>query len=124
MALAAAVLAFLLLVSLVDHWILDLGMAGRWIALLLLAAFVVFFFFFQIAPLLLHKINPLYAARAIEEGTPALKNSLINFLQLRRQRASVHQLVYRVVERQAATGLCSTVRKRLERRHHARPSYL
>ena len=36
-------------------------------------------------PLFIHRINPVYAARAIERSKPSLKNSLINFLLLRRR---------------------------------------
>lgn len=105
MTLAAGVLGLLLVASIVDHWIVDLGLLGRWALFALLLVFVSVFSVFRVVPVLLHRINPLYAARAIEEGTPSLKNSLINFLQLRDRREGVHQMVYRVVERQAASGL-------------------
>ena len=37
----------------------------------------------RILPLLVRRIHPLFAARTIEDGTPGMKNSLVNFLFLR-----------------------------------------
>ncbi len=104
MALVAGVLGYFLLLAVLDHWFLDLGPAGRWMALLVLIAGVLAYLVLRIGPLVVRQINPLYAARAIEEGTPTLKNSLINFLHLRSDRAT-HQAVFQAVEHQAAADL-------------------
>ena len=50
-------------------------------------------------------INPVYAARAIEQGSPSLKNSLINLLFFRERRAGISDAVYRTLEEQAAQRL-------------------
>ena len=52
-------------------------------------------------------INPAFAARTIEEATPSLKNSLINFLLLKQDRSHLREIVYQAVERQAATDIAA-----------------
>ena len=47
----------------------------------------------------------MYAARAIEQGSPSLKNSLINLLFFRERRAGISDAVYRTLEEQAAQRL-------------------
>jgi hypothetical protein len=105
MNLAAACLIWLLLVAAVDHWLLDLGRWGRWAALLVWLGGVAYYGTVVLLPLVFRQINPLYAARAIEEGTPSLKNSLINFLLLRRHRSELHRVVYHALESRAASDL-------------------
>jgi len=61
----------------------------------------------SVGPLLVRAINPEYAARTIEEATPTLKNSLINFLMLRHERSSLREIVYQAVERQAAQDIAA-----------------
>jgi hypothetical protein len=106
MTLAAGTLIFFLVVALVDHWIVPGGLAV-WSRVLLLLAFLGvagYFVFRHVAPLLLKRINPVYAAHQIEQAQPA-KNSLINFLLFRTTRQPMHRAVYRAVEHQAAGAL-------------------
>jgi hypothetical protein len=42
-----------------------------------------------VLPLVLHRINPVFAAYTIEQTRPTFKNGLINFLLLRRQRDQI-----------------------------------
>jgi len=105
MVLAAAVLGVLLVLAIIDHWVVPLGGIGRWLALLVLLVGVGFYFAVVLVPLVFGRINPAYAARAIEKGEPSLKNSLINFLMFRSDRAGVRAAVYQGLERQAATDL-------------------
>ena len=110
--LVVGVLVFLLLVAVVDHWIVGLGTTGRTLALVLLAGFSIYYLATQVLPLLVRPINPNYAARTIEEATPSLKNSLINFLLLKQDRVSrggagVREVVYEAVEAQAATDIAA-----------------
>ena len=51
------------------------------------------------------RVNPIYAADCIERSQPTLKNSLINFLLLRRSRAPMAKVVYEAIEQRAATDL-------------------
>ncbi len=105
MALAAAVLAFTLVLAIVDHWVMPLAWWGRWLACIALLAGVGYYIAVVVVPLMLRPINPVYAAKAIEQSDPTLKNSLINFLLLRDDRRSTHQLVFSAVQQRAAADL-------------------
>lgn len=75
-----ACLTFLLALAIVDHWLFDLGRLGRLAAFAVLMGGSLWYLLAQVGPLLLRRINPVYAARSIEEGAPELKNSLVNYL--------------------------------------------
>ncbi len=85
----AATLAYLLLAAVADQWLIPggLGPWGRSLLFLVLAAGLGYYFLWQrLLPLVLHRINPIFAAHVIERNRPSLKNGLINFLFLRRDR--------------------------------------
>ena len=103
-AWAIGVIAFFFACALVDHWI-GLGTTGRLVALALLLAGSLYFVLLRIGPLLVRSINPTYAARTIEEATPTLKNSLVNFLLLKQDRQGTKEIVFQAVERQAASDI-------------------
>ncbi len=105
MVLAVGVLSYLLVVAVVDHWVFPLGVFGRWTALLLLFVGVVYYFAAAVVPLLLGRINPVYAAHAIEQAEPSLKNSLVNYLLFRSDRAGVRMGIYQALEQRAASDL-------------------
>ncbi|HEX7448488.1 MAG TPA: hypothetical protein VF306_13130 [Pirellulales bacterium] len=109
MVLAVGTLAYLMLVALVDHWLVSggLGFGGRLTAFLLLTAGIGVFTALKIAPLLLRRINPVYAAHTIERNRPGIKNSLINFLLLRSSPAGLAPRVYEAMEVQAVNALTS-----------------
>jgi hypothetical protein len=100
------VLLLFMAAALFDHFV-GLGSIGRCIALAVLVAGSLWFLAMQLGPLLVRSINPAYAARTIEEATPTLKNSLINFLLLRQDRGGLKEIVYQAVERQAATDIAA-----------------
>lgn len=107
MVLAAATVAFFLLAGLVDHWLITGGL-GFWGRLLLFAAYLTaagYWTLTEIVPLLVKRINPLYAAQTIERSQPRLKNTLLNFLLFRANPAGVHKKVMAAIEEQAATNL-------------------
>ena len=105
MTLLAGLVAFLLVFAIIDHWILSLSSWSRWLAFMSLMGAAGWFVAFQIVPLLMRPINPVYAAKAIEAAEPSLKNSLINFLMFRQDPQTVHQVVYSALEQRAATDL-------------------
>src|SRR5947209_9720063 len=110
MTLAAGGLLYFLAVALVDHWMFTggLGIGGR---LFFFALFIIsagWYIGRRLAPLVLMRINPIYAAETIEKSKPSLKNSLINFLFLRSERSGVPQVIYQAVEEQAASNLQRT----------------
>src|SRR5207237_7032384 len=105
--LAAGVLAFLLVAAVVEHWILPGGFNST-VRMMLFSALMVgigCFAFRRFWPLLAQSINPVYAARTIEQGSPSLKNSLINLLLFRQRRDDIPDAVYRTLEEQAAQRL-------------------
>ena len=109
----AATLAYLLLAAVADQWLIPggLGLWGRSLLFLVLAAGLGYYFLWQrLVPLVLRRINPIFAAQVIEQSRPSLKNSLINFLFLRRDRDEavrddLQRRVYLGLERTAATGV-------------------
>lgn len=107
MLLAAGTLGYFFVAGLVDHWVVPggLGFWGRLTALFVFLALVAFFLARQVLPLLLLRINPLYAAYTIERSRPALKNGLLNFLFFRANPAGMSEAVYQAIEEQAATNL-------------------
>jgi hypothetical protein len=105
MVLGAGVLSFLLIVTVLDHWIISLGTGGRWTALAVLACGAGWYLVRVVLPVLFGRVNPLFAARTIEHSDPSLKNSLINFLLFRSDRAGVRSGVYQALEQRAAADL-------------------
>ena len=103
--LTAGTIAFLLAVILIDHWVAPLGFWGRSVALLVLILGWGYGCWRQVKPPLLQRINPVYAARAIEDGVPGLKNSLINFLLLRSKPGTTRSVVLDAVQDRAASDL-------------------
>jgi len=100
-------IGYLLFLVLVDHWAVEggLGDIGRLFACVSLVAGGVIFLAWKVLPLLLRQINPVYAAATIEQGTPNLKSSLINFLLLRREQSQLPEPVYEVIQQRAASDL-------------------
>jgi hypothetical protein len=83
--LLIGVFGVLLAAAVVDHWLVPggLGAVGRWMFFLAMTGGASYYVARHVLPLLVRRINPLYAARALEQSEPTLKNSLINFLLLR-----------------------------------------
>ncbi len=105
LTLLACSLVYLLLLAVVDHWIVGLNAPLRFVAFAGLLVGGGYYFLFRIGPLLLRRVNPEYAARAVEEVQPSLKNSLINFLQLRGERGAIREAVLFAIERRAAEDI-------------------
>ncbi len=105
MMMLGAVVLYLMAVVLVDHWIVELSTTVRFLTLGLLLLGLLFFGLRWVVPLLLRPINPSYAAQAIEQCNPSLKNSLLNFLMFRREPTPTGRLVYRALQQRAALDL-------------------
>ncbi len=105
MLFVAGSLLYLLTLALVDHWIVGLGFTARLVAFVLYLVGVATFLWVYVAPLLFHSINPLYAARIIEQGQPTLKNSLLNFLFLTKNQQGTRRAVLEAIETQAASDI-------------------
>jgi len=108
--LAAGVLAFLLVAAVVEHWIVPGGFPVllRFALFALLAGSVGYFAFRRLWPLVISRVNPVYAAHTIEVSAstgPSLKNSLVNLLLFRQKRSEISDAVYHTLEEQAAVRL-------------------
>jgi len=129
---AAAILAYLFVCAQVDHWLVSggLGFWGRFFFWAVMLAAGGYYLVRNVAPLLLYRISPVFAAYAIEQGWPSFKNSLINFLFLRRQRDEfakdeLARRVYQGLESQAAAGLSRvSAETAVDRSHLVRVGYL
>ncbi|MBC8353530.1 MAG: hypothetical protein H8E66_16145 [Planctomycetes bacterium] len=104
-ALVAAILVYTLVLAVVDHWVMPLAWWGRWLACISLLGAVGYYAATVLVPLMMRPINPVYAAKAIEDAEPTLKNSLVNFLSFRADRGSLHQVVYSAMQQRAASDL-------------------
>ena len=105
MMLAAGLLAFFWAAALIDHWLLPLTVGGRWVFLAALVAGSLAYFAVAVLPLLLGRVNPLYAAHSIEQSAPTLKNSVVNFLLFRGDRAGLRTGVFEALKLRAAHDL-------------------
>ncbi|MGH7135456.1 MAG: hypothetical protein ACREHD_06925, partial [Pirellulales bacterium] len=110
MLLAVGSLAYLMAVALADHWIVTGGLsfAGRVAAFSLLAVGVLTYVVLRLVPLVMRRINPVYAAYTIERHRPGIKNSLINFLLLRKESDRLPDRIYEAMEAQAVDALAGT----------------
>ncbi len=105
--MAAGILAYLLVLALIDHWVYGLTPLLRLLALVALLGGVAAYFVWRILPPLVLPVNPVYAAHSIEQAAPSLKNSLINLLLLRQGAEGVRAVVYAGLRRQAAGQLAN-----------------
>ena len=107
MTLATGTLGYFLVAALADHWLFahGFGFWGRFIALAVYLAGAGWFCYRRVLPLIVMRINPIYAAETIERSRPSLKNTLMNFLFLRGEREHMPPAVYKAIEQQAATNL-------------------
>ncbi|MCC7336862.1 MAG: hypothetical protein IT422_17365 [Pirellulaceae bacterium] len=80
----ATMLLIWLAACVIDHWLWPLSTAGRWAFWATGVAACGWWLLWQCLPLLLGRINPLYAAKRIEHLVPEFKNGLIAWLELER----------------------------------------
>ncbi|HTM53271.1 MAG TPA: hypothetical protein VL175_04555, partial [Pirellulales bacterium] len=107
MTIAAGTLTYFLITALIDHWVVPrgLGFWGRLLLFLLYLGGLGVYLARNVIPLLLRRINPLYAAQTIERSRPSLKNAVINFLMFRADQRGLPRMVYEAIEEQAALNL-------------------
>ena len=107
LALAVGLLGYLLIATIADHWLVAGGL-GFWSRLLLFLGLVGgagWYCARILFPPLIYQVNPIYAAKTLEQARPTLKNGLINLLLLRREEKTDHEnpLSERVIESLEAT---------------------
>jgi hypothetical protein len=107
MTLATGALAYLLVAAVFDQWLIrgGLGLAGRLLFWAVLVCAGGYYIVRRVAPPLVRRINPIFAADTIEKSRPTLKNSLINFLLLRDHRGEMSQVIYQALQQRAAADL-------------------
>ena len=107
LALVAGILGYLFVATLADHWIVTggLGFGSRLLLFLGLVGGAGWYCSRVLFPPLIYQVNPIYAARTLEQARPSLKNGLINLLLLRREENVEHEnpLSERVIEGLQAT---------------------
>ncbi|NOY30765.1 MAG: hypothetical protein GXP28_11535, partial [Planctomycetes bacterium] len=105
--LVIGVIVFLSTAAVLEHWVIPGGWstAARTVLCATLLLGAAYYLFRVIWPLLRQPINAAYAAQAIEQSSPALKNSLLNFLLLRNRKRLISRQVFHAIEQQAARGL-------------------
>ena len=106
LTLAVALLAFLLVAALLDHWVVPGGLSttGRTALFGAMVLGLASLLWRQFVPLL-RAINPVFAAHTIEKTAPSLKNSLLNVLLFRTHREQMPAKVFYALEQQAAARL-------------------
>jgi hypothetical protein len=123
---AVGVLAFLLTAAIVEHWLVPGGFntLTRFVLFAVLAGGFGYYLLRRLWPLSVRSINPVYAAQTIEQGSPSLKNSLLNLLLFRQRRGEITDAVYETLERQAAERLVRVpVDSAVDRTHLIRLGY-
>ena len=106
--LAVLFAGYLLIVVVCDHWLVEGGLSTR-IRFLLLVALVMTAGIIAVRRVfwpLIRRINPLYAARMIEQAEGRFQGNLVNWIDLKANgRNSEHSAAIRAIEKRAAVGL-------------------
>ena len=97
-------IVYLLAVIALDHALVLSSSVRLWLLGLALAAGAGYMLVAVVVPSV-RRINGFYAARTIEQKSPQFKNSLINFLDLRRRPEEVPSGVLAALENRAVTDL-------------------
>ncbi len=104
LVLVAAALGILFLEVVLDH-LFGLPLWLRRIVLLLGVSGGAAYFVLRIVSPMARRVNGLYAARTIEQTDPSFKNSLINYLDLRKHRGEHSKTVMAAIEAKAVRDL-------------------
>jgi hypothetical protein len=127
LTLIVGALTYLFAAALADHWLVTggFGFWGRLVLWAILISAAGLYFVKFLWPSLVLSINPVFAARTIEQCKPSLKNSLINFLLLRGRQSDLAPVIYQALEQRAASDLKDVqIETAVDRRPVLRLSYL
>ncbi len=124
---STAVLAYVLVFALFDHWIIDGGF-GRGMRFVLLGLLVTVLSGWCVWKLVLpyfRKVSALYAAREIEDAEPEFRSTLVTLVDLKRAGREVSPEIRAVLEKRAGLGLTHMdVEQAVDRRLLMRLSYV
>lgn len=100
-------LGMLFAAAVVEHWLTADGLSTpvRYFLFAIAVGATAWYVWAVLRPLVTRRINPLYAASAIERTAPSLKNSLVNLLTLRGAPKKLPPAVLAALEQQAAEGI-------------------
>jgi hypothetical protein len=98
-------IAVLAIAVLLDHWIWSLSTWARYLFWAIWVGLSLYWIGRRVVPLFIYKIHPLYAAKAVEQALPELKNRLISWWELKNQSDSAPRGVVAAVGRQAVAHL-------------------
>ncbi|MEY4565565.1 MAG: hypothetical protein RLY14_535 [Planctomycetota bacterium] len=98
-------IAVLATAVLMDHWIWSLSTWARYLFWAIWVGLSLYWIGRRVLPLFIYKIHPLYAAKAVEQALPELKNRLISWWELKNQSNSAPRGVVAAVGRQAVAQL-------------------
>lgn len=98
-------IAVLATAVLLDHWIWSLSTWARYLFWVIWVGLSLYWIGRRVLPLFIYKIHPLYAAKAVEQALPELKNRLISWWELKNQSDSAPRGVVAAVGRQAVAHL-------------------
>ncbi len=104
---AAAVLLYLLMFAIFDHWVIDggFGRGTRLILLFLLVLLLTAWCTWKLVVPYLRRVTALYAAREIESADPEFQNMLLTLVDLQRSGREVPEQIKSALEKRAARSL-------------------
>lgn len=104
---ATLVLGYVLLFTVLDHWVVagGFGYVTRTVMLLGLLFVTAGWLGWKVVLPYLRSVNRLFAARVIEQSEPGLKGTLFNLIDLERSRRQVPEPVRTTLEKRAAVSL-------------------
>ena len=127
MVLLAVLVAYLLLFSLADHWLVPGGLSDGW-RLALMGAMLIgslAWLGWKIVLPWMKQINSLYAAREIEKAHPEFRSSLLTWVSFRDAGRPVSPAILKAIEKRTALQMShADVDDAVDRRPLMRTSYL
>jgi collagen type III alpha len=124
--LTAAVLGYLLVFTLFDHWIVPggFGLTARLVMLAVVLAFAFGWIGWKIVWPYMRQVNALYAARQIEQTYPDLKSSLLSWVDLRNSGRPVSPAILKAIEKRTAVQMShADVDRAVDRQFLMRAAY-
>tara|TARA_R110002072_G_C7978294_1_gene535827 strand:- start:323 stop:4150 length:3828 start_codon:yes stop_codon:yes gene_type:complete len=107
---AVFVISYLLVFVVLDHWVVTGGFGNAMRAVLLVGLLVgtLVWIGWKVVWPCFRRVNSLYAAKALEEASPELKSTLLNYVDLRSARREVAPAIIDSMEKRAAVTLSHT----------------
>jgi collagen type III alpha len=104
---AVFVISYLLVFVVLDHWVVTGGFGNAMRAVLLVGMLVgtLAWIGWKVVWPCFRRVNSLYAAKALEEASPDLKSTLLNYVDLRSSQREVAPAIIGSMEKRAAVTL-------------------